>query len=161
MNILATSYTLKYKSFDIYVAGCSGVNGVHCTNCHNPESWNFNQGDLYDEKYFNNIKNKIIDFDSMIDNIMIFGGEPLNQKHEELIKMLSELKSIKKKIWLFTRYEICDIPNNIKILCDYIKTGCYDENYKTDKNICYGINLTTSNQKIYSREEFLSDNFKS
>ena len=47
MNILATQYTLPYKSLDIYVAGCSG--SPHCINCHNKESWDFNQGEIYNK----------------------------------------------------------------------------------------------------------------
>jgi anaerobic ribonucleoside-triphosphate reductase activating protein len=56
MNILATSYTLQYKSLDVYIAGCSG--NPHCIGCHNPESWNFNQGEKYSLKYFNQLKLK-------------------------------------------------------------------------------------------------------
>ena len=36
----------------------------------------------------------------------------------------------------------------IKELCDYIKTGEYDESLKCENNIQYGIKLATSNQKI-------------
>ena len=150
MNILCNLFTLKYKSLDIYVSGCNGK--PHCTSCHNPESWDFNNGTLYNDKYFNVIKNKIEEFDKLIDNIMIFGGEPLDQNKEELIKFLYDLKSTNKIIWLFTRYEIEEIPIEIKKICNYIKTGRYIPELKTDNNIQYGIKLATSNQKIHKME---------
>jgi anaerobic ribonucleoside-triphosphate reductase activating protein len=147
MNILATQYTLEFKSLDIYVAGCRG--NPHCHGCHNPESWSFNQGKNYTEEYYEKLKQKIKDFDLMIDNIMIFGGEPLDQNHDELLNLLFDLKGFNKKIWLFTRYEIDKIPEEIKILCDYIKTGKYIKELKCDGNVQFGIKLATSNQKIY------------
>ena len=150
MNILSTQYTLKNKVFEIYVAGCSAI--PHCTNCHNPETWDFNQGDFFDDKYFKEkIEIKIIEFDSMIRNIMIFGGEPLDQPIEELIYLLSKLCEIKKPIWLFTRYEIEFIPEEIKRYCDYIKCGRYIPNLVIKDNIQYGITLATSNQNIYKK----------
>lgn len=151
MNILATQYTIQHKSFEIYVAGCSGVKGVHCTSCHNKESWDFNQGDLYTQEYFNHIKQKISDFNSLISNIMLFGGEPLDQNHDELIHILLDLKTLNKNIWLFTRYDIEDISKEIKELCDYIKCGRYLPHLTSDTNIMYGIRLATSNQFIYKK----------
>lgn len=149
MNILYIDYTLQNKSLDVYVAGCNG--NPHCGQCHNPESWDFNIGSKYDDKYFNYLKNKIRDFDLLIDNFMVFGGEPLDQDIDELIHFLFDLKSLKKKIWLFTRYELKEIPDEVLILCDYVKCGRYILELKTEDNIQYGIALATSNQKIYKK----------
>lgn len=149
MNILATQYTLQNKSLDIYIAGCRGDNGVHCTSCHNSESWEFNQGDKYTEYYFNTLQNKVKEFDNIIDNIMIFGGEPNDQNKDELLHFLIDLKSLNKKIWLFTRYSFKDLPKFEYTLCDYIKCGAYLPGLKTDNNLQYGIQLATSNQNIY------------
>jgi organic radical activating enzyme len=149
MNILASSFTLQHNSLDIYVAGCGGF--PHCANCHNPESWDFHQGEKYDEQYWIKLKNKIVEFDTIIHNIMIFGGEPLDQNKDELLHMLFDLKTLGKKVWLFTRYEIAEIPNHIRQMCDYIKTGKYIPELIVDGNICYGIKLATSNQKIWMR----------
>lgn len=151
MNIMSTQYTLMYKSFDIYLSGCKGDNGVHCASCHNPESWSFDMGDLYNEEYFKNIKNKINDFDNMINNIMIFGGEPLDQNHDDLIKLLNDLKTLNKPIWIFTRYSLDLIPQDIKNLCDYIKCGRYIPELTCKGNVFYGLELATSNQKIYKK----------
>jgi anaerobic ribonucleoside-triphosphate reductase activating protein len=147
MNILATQYTLTTKSLEIYISGCSG--NPHCKNCHNPETWDFNQGDIYNKKYFNNIKDKVIKFDSLINNIMILGGEPLDNNHDELILFLNDLKLFNKKIWLFTRFSILEVPYEITELCDYMKCGKYKEDLTVDNNIQFEIKLATSNQVIY------------
>jgi len=151
MNILATQYSLIYKSLDIYVAGCRGDKGVHCTSCHNPESWDFNQGDLYDKEYFKKLQTKVKNFDILINNIMLFGGEPLDQNHDELLHVLMDLKLLNKNIWVFTRYEIEKIPKEIKELCDYIKCGAYLPELTCDNNTMYNITLATSNQHIFKR----------
>lgn len=152
MNIIATQYTLQYKSLDIYVAGCKGVCGVHCKGCHNPVSWNFNQGEEYNQQYFFKLQDKIKGFDDLIDRIMIFGGEPLDQNHEELIEFLKDIRSLHKEIWLFTRFNFNELPKEVIQLCDYIKCGAYIEELKTDDNIQFGIKLATSNQQIYKNE---------
>jgi len=147
MNILHIDYTLQLQSLDIYLSGCNG--NPHCKNCHNPESWDFTKGKVYNELYFNKIKQQINDFDLLIHNIMIFGGEPLDNSHDELLHLLFDLKMFNKKIWFFTRYGINEIPKEIKSFCNYIKTGRYIEELKCNDNIQYGIKLATSNQKIY------------
>ena len=148
MNILSTQYTLSNKALEIYVAGCNGQ--PHCSNCHNPNSWDFNLG-MYWREFIDEVKGKCIMFYGLIDNIMIFGGEPLDQDHNELEQMLVELDKIKLPIWLFTRYSIDEIPSFIKEYCTYIKCGLYIESLTTDNNIQYGIKLATSNQNIYKK----------
>ena len=102
INILATQYTLSRKSLEIYVAGCKGnAQFGHCPNCHNPESWNFNQGKYYKEEV-NKILNKIQDFNEMIDRIDIFGGEPNDQNHNELEDFFKILKNTAQiQAWFF------------------------------------------------------------
>lgn len=152
MNILATQYTLATKSFEIYVAGCNGdCNGHHCEGCHNPESWDFSNGTQYDLTYFNEIKEKINTFNNLIDNIMIFGGEPNDCNKDELKKFLIDLKTFNKPIWIFTRYYIDEIPLFEFELCDYIKCGEYNNKLITDNNVQYNIKLATSNQYIIKK----------
>jgi len=148
MNLLATQYTLSNKSFDIYLAGCNRT--PHCKGCCNPESWNFNQGELLNNEKLNEIINKIKLFDNIINKISILGGEPLDQIN--LINLLEKLYVI-RPIWLFTSYELNEIPENIKGYCDYIKCGKYIDELKTENNIQYDIKLATSNQRIYKKGE--------
>lgn len=149
MNILATQYTLSTKSFEIYISGCAG--NPHCKGCHNPNSWNFNLGYKFNNEYYVKIKDKILEFDSLVNNIMIFGGEPLDNNHDDLINLLDKLSEFDKSIWLFTRYSLEEIPNKIKIRCEYIKCGRFDIDLLTEDNIQYGIKLASSNQHIFKK----------
>lgn len=151
MNIGGTQFTLKTNSFEIYVSGCKGP---HCKDCHNPELWDFSIG--HDFEYIKqDIEKKIKRFKTLIKNIMIFGGDLNDQNREEAIAFLDFLLKFKKKIWLFTRYEITDIDINILNKCNFIKTGRYLKELTCDKNEWFGINLATSNQRIFTREEAL------
>lgn len=105
-------------------------------------------GEHCDNYFINRVKEKIKEFDDLIERIAIFGGEPLDQSPIELEKLLRELKSLNKEIWLFTSYELDNVPDNIKELCDYIKTGIYDESLKSETE-SYGYILASSNQKIH------------
>lgn len=132
------------------MAGCKGQ--PHCKGCHNPESWNFCQGEEWTEDYYLRvIKPKVIEFNSIINNIMIFGGEPLDQNHSELLTMLYDLKELNKTLWLFTRYELKYIPDEIIECFDYIKCGRYIEELSTNNNIQYGVKLASSNQNMYKK----------
>ncbi|MCE5220020.1 MAG: radical SAM protein [Clostridium sp.] len=143
MNIVSTQYTANTKTFEIYLAGCA--RNPHCKNCFNEETWDFNIGKLYEEE-LPNISIKINDFSNLIKYIAILGGEPLHSKG--LVHLLEILYKL-KPIWLYTSYELNEVPNNIKQYCSYIKTGRYIEELAIDNNIQYGIKLASSNQKIY------------
>lgn len=145
MNIVTTQYTLSTNSLEIFVAGCRAP---HCKGCCNPELWDFNQGVDY-QKELIKIENKIKNFDSLIKNIIIVGGEPLDQSHVCLVILLNKLNKFNKNIFLFTRYELNNVPEYISELCDYIKCGRYIPSLKIEDNVQYGIKLATSNQKIF------------
>lgn len=146
MNYISIEFTLSQKSIDIYLSGCSGV--PKCSGCHNPESWDFNIGNPI-SGIFLKIESMLQTGGNLIENIMIFGGEPLDQDHSELEVFLKNLKQYQKKIWLFTRYEIEEVPDFIKTSVDFIKTGRYISELTCDDNIQFGIKLSTSNQKIH------------
>lgn len=147
MRIAATQYNLQNKAFEIYLSGCKGS----CKNCHNPELKDYEIGEEIDFDYIQlKLFPKIIEFENIIDSIWILGGEPLDQDLYRLDFLLSHIKI--KPLWLFTRYEIDSIPGSIKQYFNYIKTGSYIEELKTDKNIVCGINLASGNQKLYKNE---------
>ena len=153
MNIIATQFTLNNKAYEIYLSGCSAH--PHCEGCHNPESWDFSLGEIYDAYYSQKIIHAIKDFDSLIDNIWILGGEPLDQNVDDLINMIYDLKETDKKIWLFTRYELKKVEKILSKrieLFDYIKCGAYVSDLTVDDNIQYGVKLATSNQYIYKKD---------
>ena len=147
MNILAIEYSLATSSLDIYVSGCKR----HCYGCQNPETWDFDQGEYY-KKYREKISQYILKYNSLIKNIMIFGGEPLNQDLKKLEDFLLFLNKNNISLWLFTSYNFDQLPHFIFKYCDYIKCGEYLEELKTNNHIQYGIKLATSNQNIYKKE---------
>ena len=128
------------KRIEIYLSGCLTP---HCTNCHNPESWNFNSGLKIDEILIGDIK----EYKQYFDNIWILGGEPLDQVKDDLMWLLDKLKETNKNVWLWTRYEFNEIDIDILEYCDYVKCGKYidnDSSYMTK----YGFKLASSNQRI-------------
>lgn len=152
MNIIGTQYTLSRKAYEIYVAGCAG--NPHCEGCHTPETWDFGAGTPYKDE-LGAIWRDMADFAPLIDRIMIFGGEPLDQDIEELEALLSWLReAFHKEIWLFTRFSLSEATNifpRLTELCDYIKCGAYVPALSVDDNIQHGIKLATANQNIYKR----------
>lgn len=149
MNIVSTQYSLSTQSLDIYFRGC---NPPHCKGCHNSEIQEFDGIDNYREKLIG-IKEKLKDFDLMIKNIFILGGEPLDQNINSLEEFLNSLSKYNKPIWLFTKYNLLQVPSKIKKLCDYIKCGRFEINNTSDDNIQYDIKIASKNQKIYKREK--------
>ena len=152
MRILATQYTLNNKAFEIYTSGCSG-NPHYCVGCHSPETWDFEQGSYLTEEYFKEkIESKLKDFDTIIKNIMIFGGEPLDNPKEDLYFLLENLSKFNKPIWIFTHYDIDyakeRLGESVKFV-DYLKCGAYIPELTVKNNIQFGIKLATSNQQIY------------
>ena len=148
MNIAGTEYTLKYQSLDIYISGCRPP---HCKGCHNPDYWDFNIGVDYQDGGLEAIGTKIVKSNGMIQNIMIFGGEPLDTPTAELVNFLRNMKTFRLPIWLFTRYDIDVVPVEIQDLCDFIKTGEYIEEKTVDNHEEHGILLATSNQHVLKK----------
>jgi len=147
MNIASTQFTLKTNSFEIYLSGCSG--NPKCEGCHNPILWNFNCGSnwIYE---IDSIVEKINDFGTLVKNVWILGGEPLDQDYKEFITMIKRIRNQTRRInlWLFTRFEFDEIDTDIIKLFDYIKCGRYEPSLITENNIQYGIKLATSNQQV-------------
>lgn len=149
MKIASTQYSLAHNSFEIYLSGCNEQ--PKCEGCYSKELWDFDVGEEYTKKYFEKLSKKINNFEKIIDNIFILGGEPLDQNTDELLMLTSDLKYFNKPIWLFTRYELEKIDKSISYLFDYIKSGKYLKELSCDNNIQYEIKLATSNQKIYKK----------
>ncbi len=148
-NLAAVRYTLKDRSLDIYVSGCKGENGVHCHNCHNPQIWDENFGRPWDT-FKQSILESISKSGSMVKSIRIYGGEPLEKSETDLEVFLDFLTGFNLPIWLFTRFELENVPKRILMRLDYIKCGPYDETQKGEVTY-YGVTLQTLNQKVYKK----------
>lgn len=145
-NIIFPSYNSSNGiSIDIFLSGCN--RNPKCKGCHNPGLWDFNNGkEINYEELIRWLKIK----NELYDNIVIMGGEPLDQK--DLVVLLKKIHKI-KSIWLYTSYEFNEISPQIKEYCSYIKTGRYDETQLIENNIQFGIKLASLNQKIYKLTE--------
>lgn len=150
MNLLDIQYSLATKSLDIYLAGCRGP---HCTDCHNPGSWSFDQGTpALSEEVLEGITRSVRDFAGLVDNIFVMGGEPLDNPTVILDQFLDELRKHGLPLWLFTHYNLTHVPFSVRVRCDYIKTGRYDEEQLAE-NIQWGVTLASANQQIWKKGE--------
>lgn len=148
LRIITTDYSMATRSYDIFFSGCAAK--PRCTGCHNPEAWDFNQGIDWKQHIFK-INKDVMTFGKLIDKFFILGGEPLDQDREEFLLCMDAFKEFKKPLWLFTRFELDEIPDEVKEVFDYIKTGPYKPELSTNDNCCYGVKLATSNQKIFKK----------
>lgn len=136
-------------SLNIYLSGCLG----HCSGCHSQHTWDFKSGSEL-------IVSELIEYIQSVpnykfDHICVLGGEPLDQPLNDLHDLLSELRcKIGKPLWLYTSYEKHEIPTNILMLLDYLKTGKYIPNTPNAQKQ-YGVYLASNNQKIYERKDLL------
>ena len=145
MNIVAKDYSMATKSYDIFFSGCKAI--PFCEDCHNPEAWDFKCGtdwNLHKSEIAENVKL----FNTLIDKIFLLGGEPLDQDRGEFLECVDFLHSLNKELWLFTRFDITEIPNDLQQKFAYIKCGRYLPELSTNNNIQYGVSLATSNQYI-------------
>lgn len=90
----------------LWVSGCS----LHCRGCHNPETWSFCSGRLFDDE----AKREL--FEALdkpyIQGITLSGGHPFEEHNRSTIYCL--VKEIKEKfpnkdIWIYTGYTWEDI----------------------------------------------------
>lgn len=103
----------------VYVAGCIH----HCPGCHNPQSWDFNNGhDMTVEEVFNEV------YDDYCD-VTLTGGDPALQ-HRECLDLCKRLKAHGKNIWMYTGYLYEDLkarcPELLKFI-DVLVDGRYDQ----------------------------------
>ena len=83
----------------IYCAGCAH----HCPGCHNPQSWNENQGE---EMGVEELFRLIVEADM---NVTFTGGDPM--LHPEGFTVLAQMikKQTDKTIWCYTGYRFEDL----------------------------------------------------
>ena len=91
----------------LWVSGCD----IHCKGCHNPQTWDFNTG-----KLFNTVVKQEL-FEALkqphIQGVTFSGGHPLAQENRnEILGLIMEIHLLfpEKDIWCYTGYtfeEIC------------------------------------------------------
>lgn len=106
-------------SVSLFLQGCH----FHCYGCHNPETWNPNEGI---EKNENELTKEIISAiseNNIQRNLSILGGEPLDTM-QKIVYIADLIQKVKKeypdiKICLWTGYYYKDIKHSNNVL-DYI-----------------------------------------
>lgn len=93
----------------IYISGCQ----FYCKECFNPETWDYNYGELYTDQ----IKKEIEDVlkTNRVDGISLLGGDPLWQTIEDM-KMIIDLCNLShkynKNVWIWSGFTWEQIFNN-------------------------------------------------
>lgn len=111
---------LDTASFTIWFSGCD----MHCDDCQNEVLWDKRRGTNYS---VDDVVNLILCSSKRLNTkyVVLLGGEPLQQDRQELLSLCTALKSNGLKIWLYTGYEFCHIPNGILDNIHIVKCGRY------------------------------------
>ena len=138
----------------LWIAGCSH----HCRGCHNPESWDYNQG-----KPLREVRKDLFDKldKSYIKGLTLSGGDPLAQSRRNLLELYFLLRRIKKRfpnkdIWIYSGYTHEEIlQDKFKKLvlsqCDVLVDGLYKYALRDTSLPFRG----SSNQRIINVQESL------
>ena len=134
----------------LWVSGCK----LHCKNCQNPETWDYNSGILFDDKAEKEL------FDSLnhdyISGITFSGGHPLDpHNYKTVLDLCKKFRSIfdnSKTIWIYTGYtweqvKDLEIMQYINVLVD----GAFIEELKDEKLYWRG----SSNQRVIDVQKTL------
>lgn len=113
----------------LFVQGCEH----YCKNCFNPETWDFNNGQVWTLEKENELL-KLCDKD-YIKGLSILGGEPLHPLNISTITNIA--KRFKenfpnKTLWIWSGYMLEEYVSNLEILnyVDVIVDGKYIEELK-------------------------------
>lgn len=139
----------------LWIAGCSH----HCKGCHNPETWDFNQGIDFTEDSYKTLSNTLSK--PYIQGITLSGGDPL-YKHN-VCGVIALCKRIKKdfpnkNIWLYTGYtweEILKSSTLSEVLkyIDYLVDGPFIQELR-DVSLAF---RGSSNQRIIDVQQSLNN----
>ncbi|MBR6418873.1 MAG: anaerobic ribonucleoside-triphosphate reductase activating protein [Oscillospiraceae bacterium] len=99
----------------LFVSGCTH----HCEGCFNPETWNFNYGELYTQE----TEDKIISLlrPGYIRGLTLLGGEPFEPENQrELVKLLRRVRRElpEKDIWSYSGYTFEELTGESRARCE-------------------------------------------
>lgn len=81
----------------VWTQGCPH----HCEGCHNPQTWDYQGGELYDiDDLIKQIQNSHLQ-----DGITLSGGEPFEQA-EALIPIVKAAKDKQMNVWVYSGYTL-------------------------------------------------------
>ncbi|MDO5388132.1 MAG: anaerobic ribonucleoside-triphosphate reductase activating protein [Clostridia bacterium] len=116
----------------LWVSGCEH----HCTNCHNPITWDINGGLFFDEDAERELFECLAP--GYISGLTFSGGDPLHvNNRSEITRLAKKVKEKypEKNIWLYTGYSWEQISNlEVVKYIDVIVDGKFMEELK-DKSL--------------------------
>ncbi len=100
----------------LFVSGCTH----HCPGCFQPETWDFNYGELFTV----GTENEIIEALSpeYIDGLTILGGEPFEPQNQEvLLPFIKKVKKLfpEKTIWVYSGYTLEELLSPSRARCEF------------------------------------------
>ena len=137
----------------LFVQGCSH----HCPGCHNPTTWDFDGGYLFDENVLARFCNAMSD--ENIHRLTISGGEPFDQ-YCAVLSICKMVRSLwpDKQIWIYTGYTFEQLQERdteeIFNYCDVIVDGEYQQD-KRDLSLAF---RGSSNQRIIDVKQTKKNN---
>lgn len=136
-------------SLTFFTQGCPH----RCPGCHNPETWDFDEGLDFTEETMQSILNGLY-LNGIKRNFCLMGGEPLCTENLDIsLKIIKKIKEtydwVKIYIWTGYTYEVLTRINNPKVneilsLSNVIIDGPYIEKLKDTSLYMRG----SSNQRI-------------
>ena len=140
----------------LWVSGCD----IHCKNCHNQSTWDFNSGQLFTEDTMQEILLTLTK--PYISRLTLSGGHPLDPHNAP--KVLEIVKRVKmvfpnKDIWIYSGYVWEDIIKNetlreIMKYTDVLVDGAYIDELR-DISLAF---RGSSNQRIIDVKKTLDSN---
>lgn len=85
----------------LFTQGCD----IHCLNCFNKSTWDFNGGKEFDQAAHDKFMELVAR--PYIDRVSILGGEPLSKPNaQDVANLVAEIhdRFPEKKIWIYTGY---------------------------------------------------------
>ena len=140
----------------LWVSGCD----IHCKNCHNQSTWDFNSGQLFTEDTMQEILLTLTK--PYISRFTISGGHPLDPHNApEVLKIVKRVKMVfpNKDIWIYSGYTWEDIIQNdtlkeILKYTDVLVDGAYIDELR-DISLAF---RGSSNQRIIDVQKTLYSN---
>lgn len=140
----------------LWVSGCS----IHCQGCHNPETWDFGAGKIFDQSSEHELIESLKP--SYIKGLTLSGGNPLEIRNFSTLQpLLAKIKReySAKDIWCYTGYTFEELLKNEKqkellSYIDVLVDGPFD---CTKRDITLRFR-GSSNQRIIDVKESLNQN---
>ena len=140
----------------LWISGCN----IHCKNCHNQSTWDFNSGIPFTDDTMQEI---LYDLSKpYIKGLTLSGGHPLDPINApEVLKIVKRIKMVfpNKDIWIYTGYVWEDIikDDTLKEILkrtDVLVDGAYIDELRDISLPFRG----SSNQRIISVQKSLAEN---